>query len=201
MARGVVAPPMAPERASLGWPAVQSRDASSGDHPTAEMIRASLDERFRLHRRLKTVPIHIVADGGTVILLGVVPGALERSLAGRFALDTDGVSRVENQLSIIAPESQRDSLQPERADRELEVDAVRGLSLSRRLGDETLQVVVRRGIAHLSGVLENDSDRIYAAEIVAGIPGIHGVKNGLVVQPLADREIPGGDVDHIEKRA
>lgn len=152
---------------------------------TTAAIRAAVEERFRLNRHLEAAPIHVVVEGDTVVLLGVVPGEFERSTAGRYASDTRGVARTDNQLSIIEVGTPVDLQRTERSDADLERDAVRSLRLSRRLGDEPIRVAIRRGVARLGGLVESDGDRIFAGEIVAGVPGIRGVRNGLVVQPLS----------------
>lgn len=186
----IVAPPDS-ARAALRLPASEPLVAAPDEAITSEGIQGAIEERFHLHRALARVPVHLVVDGSTVILLGVVPGDFERSLAGRLAFDTEGVSRIDNQLSVIEPEAPPAEDRIQRADIALDRDATRAIALSRRLAAASVRVVVRRGIARLSGIVESDGDRIYCGEIVSGIPGMYGVKNGLVVQPPSPRPPAG----------
>ncbi len=187
---GMVDPPDT-ERAALRLPTSQPLDSASDEAITSEGIQSVIAERFRLHHALARAPIALVIDENTVVLLGVVPGAFERSFAGRLALDTRGVSRIDNQLSVIEPEAPVTERRVERADTELARDAARALALSRRFAEASVRVAVTRGIARLSGIVESDGDRIYCGELVSGIPGMHGVKNGLIVQPLSPQPPAG----------
>jgi osmotically-inducible protein OsmY len=147
-----------------------------------EAIVALIESRFHLHRRLAELPIHVVAVGGDVLLLGVVPTDVEKILAGRFALDTAGVERVDNQLSILPLERSSEAAPTVRSDAALVDDAQMALKLSRALAESAITVTVRRGVARLAGVVSSEGDRVYVDEIVGGVPGIRWVRNGLLVQ-------------------
>ena len=176
--------PASEQRAALAFPYPTVGVAvPRGTEPRSdEAIVALIESRFHLHRRLAELPIHVVAVGGDVLLLGVVPTDVEKVLAGRFALDTAGVERVDNQLSILPLERSSEAAPTVRSDAALVDDAQMALKLSRALADSAITVTVRRGVARLAGVVSSEGDRVYVDEIVGGVPGIRWVRNGLLVQ-------------------
>jgi len=149
------------------------RDAELGER---------IESRFRLHRRLVGLPIHVIVVDRTALLLGVVPTDVEKILAGRLTSDTLDVNSVDNQLSIIPTESISPPPRELRIDAALREDAERALKLSQTLMDAAIDVSVYRQTARLVGVVGDEGERVFAEELVGGVPGIQWVKNGLIVQ-------------------
>lgn len=142
---------------------------------------------------------------GRVTLHGEVQSEAEREEAVEVARDIDGVTEVNNQLQVVpkreyeqveASDAQLKDRGVEQLDREPTVDDsdIEGESVhdgtvvlagdAKTLSDHEntdIDVAVSGGVARLAGTVDSQADRLTAAVVARGVPGVRAVRNDLDV--------------------
>ena len=126
--------------------------------------------------------IVVEAEGDAVTLRGVVASEAARDAASATAGRVPGVTRVENQLSVI-PHEVPSVLT---SDRTLQGLVAKDLSVFRQpgLGGRTVKVRVTEGVATLTGSVGDIGDWVLASERARQMVGIKAVDNQLWVKNL-----------------
>ena len=76
--------------------APRSAQASAADSDITAKVKAQIDAQSEL----KGMEIDVTTDAGVVTLKGIVPTALLRAKVGELTKNTDGVSKVNNKLTL-----------------------------------------------------------------------------------------------------
>jgi hyperosmotically inducible protein len=74
----------------------RSAQAAAADADITAKVKAQIDAQSDL----KGMEIDVTTDGGVVTLKGVVPSALMRAKVGELTKNTEGVSKVNNKLTL-----------------------------------------------------------------------------------------------------
>jgi osmotically-inducible protein OsmY len=74
----------------------RSAQASAADADITAKVKAQIDAQSDL----KGMEIDVTTDAGVVTLKGVVPSALMRAKVGELTKNTEGVSKVNNKLTL-----------------------------------------------------------------------------------------------------
>ena len=142
------------------------------DTPLTGAVMTSLDLDPRIPDSLE---IAVDAADGTVTLRGTVESFRQRRAAGDDALDVEGVYEVDNQLKVSLTGADR-----------REDDEIRGIALQRLMWDvevptDAVNAKVGDGWVTLTGVVDYQFESNAAYEDVAGLYGVVGVTNEIVV--------------------
>jgi hyperosmotically inducible periplasmic protein len=117
-------------------------------------------------------------DEGTVILLGQVVRPSLKSDAENVVKRIEGVNRVENQIEVLPPSSQDESL------RIALFHAIYGFPALEKyeLGVlKPIRIVVKNGRVTLEGVVDSEADKNMVNVRANSVPGIFSVTNNLQV--------------------
>lgn len=139
---------------------------------TTTVATPSIDDDMLRHRvqaalvaapATRTTPIAVAADDGKVTLRGRVGSFQERVGAERTTAAIEGVTAIDNELSVLVAR--------ERPDPEIESDIQSALDWDARIRADRIQIDVSDGIATLSGSVRSLAERHRAAELawVAGV--------------------------------
>ncbi len=128
--------------------------------------------------------IDVSAVQGVVTLKGQAKDANAKQLAGSLASNTDGVTEVNNLISISARDTQAikeqnqaqaNSVREELSDAWITSKVKSSLIYSRNLDGLNIKVETKSGVVSLDGVVANYAEKELAIEIARNIRGVKGV--------------------------
>ena len=173
------------------WYFVQTRNGSvkaawssiketSEDAATTTKVKTAL----MLSKHVSAFDIDVDTKQGVVSLKGHVPSEETKTIAGAIAQDTSGVKELQNQLVVdpaTRPNPEAGQLSERVADLEIKTMIEDAFRKSAELKDKTIEVTTRARKATLNGVVDTESQRTLAQQIVWGVPGLAGLTNNLSV--------------------
>ncbi|MDH0749332.1 BON domain-containing protein [Pseudomonas sp. GD03842] len=128
--------------------------------------------------------IEVAAAQGVVTLKGQARDADAKLLAGSLASNTEGVTDVNNLISVSARdtqaikeqnEAQADSVREEFSDAWITSKVKASLVYSRTLDGLNIKVETKAGVVRLDGVVPNYAEKELAVDIARNIRGVKGV--------------------------
>lgn len=142
-------------------------------------ITATVKSKLLWSEHTDGLDINVDTNDGIVTLRGKVPSAEGRDLAGRYAANTSGVRKVNNELAVAgdARRSGSSSEQPV-TDTWVTAKVKSSLTLSRPLMDDDIDVKTTNGVVTLSGQVETGQEKSLAIEIADNIRGAKKVEAG-----------------------
>lgn len=138
-----------------------------------------------LNRHLNPFPIDVDVENGSAKLTGTVETAVERDLAEQIALGIDGVTKVDNQLTLDPAFAPKASTQPSLAQRF--DDATLAATVKSKLlwnsNTEGLDIKVNaaNGTVSLTGTAQSAEAKELAGRLAANTDGVREVNNQLSV--------------------
>lgn len=146
-----------------------------------EEIKKNVVEELYGDDRVDAANVRVEVNDGEVILQGEVPTYLAFTSAHSSALQVEGVTMVDNRLTVNYP---TDLHVP--SDEEIE-DSVRNeLALNPDIDILDLEIEVSGGIVTLRGTVDAFWKKNYAEELVAPEPGVLAINNHLAIVPTRD---------------
>ena len=145
-------------------------------------LRVAVQSAFVLNRRLAPLGLSVEVDAGAVTLRGDAPDAATRDEAARVAAQVPEVRGVRNLVRIAAPRPTQPAgrtLGETLDDEKLALQVRLAFSLDRRLQGRAIDVAVTRGVAHLSGEVEDAELRDLARLVAQDVPGVASVTDSL----------------------
>ena len=179
---------------------------ASADQASPTWITTKIQAQYFVNPEVKPWNIDVTTGSdGTVTLRGEVDEAADREEAARIARDTEGVTRVENQLRVRGDAPAADTANPEgataanRATRaEEDPDGWITAKVQAKYfmdGDvkgRNINVDTRDGIVTLSGEVESEGQRRQAVAIARNTDGVKSVTDQLQLQ-MAEAETADND--------
>jgi hyperosmotically inducible periplasmic protein len=151
---------------------------------------------------LEAYKIDIDIEGSKVTLGGKVESLIERRLAERIALHTEGITSIENNITV-DPALVVTVIDTEPSFADFVADATRAAMIDSKLlwNDYTdglgIRVDVLNGVATLTGKADTEAARELAGRLALGTPGVVAVKNQLTIDEsrggVAVAKAPDGD--------
>jgi hyperosmotically inducible protein len=190
-----IAGPVAPVRADNGATpgavattgTVSSTTTGTGD----PQITASIQSKYFIDERIKGRPIKVTTNGGVVTLSGEVADETERSKALLLARTTDGVTRVEDSLTVTAaPPAESSSPaaaspSPSAAapdgDETLTARVKSELSSDTQVKGAPIDVSAKNGVVLLQGTVASNAAKQRALTVARGTDGVTQVVDRLRV--------------------
>lgn len=160
-------------------------DATAAASSTSQDMWTTSAVKVRLLANSHTpgFDINVDTDGGVVTLFGVVDSQVMKDEAATEAHKVDGVRSVVNELQIVAPGKQAAVAENDGA-----IDDAVGkrLAANERLKGSSISIEVKNGIVHLTGTVDNQSDRIIALTVTRSTSGVRGLVDDLkIARPTA----------------
>jgi len=143
-------------------------------HSDADVHREAVDALTR-DLRVDATRITVRVVNGVVTLQGTVDSYPSRAAAEAATREVSGVVEVINQLAIVPSLSRTDS--------EIGHEVRTDLGENVELQSQQIQVVVRAGVVHLTGVVSSLELKWLAEEISWWTAGVRDVVSELAVEP------------------
>jgi osmotically-inducible protein OsmY len=192
-----VAPP-APLRAQNGGTpgAVATTGSAAASAPVVTdsndaRITANIQSKYFLDDRIKGRRINVTSNGGVVTLTGEVADDTERAQALLLARTTDGVTRVEDSLTVTAsqptayaepsaaPNGDVSAVAPAKADESLTARVQSQLSSDSRIKGAPIEVSAKNGVVLLQGTVGTAAAKQRALTLARGTDGVTQVVDRL----------------------
>lgn len=145
-------------------------------------LAATVKSKLLWNSNTEGLDIKVAADNGTVSLTGNAQTAAAKELAGRLADNTDGVRKVNNQLSVSAADSAAAKAQNAAneagaaiSDAWITSKVKSSFLYSRNLDGLNITVDTQKGMVNLSGSVLSSTEKQLAIETARNIRGVRGV--------------------------
>ncbi|MFJ3486730.1 BON domain-containing protein [Pseudomonas sp. NPDC090202] len=147
-------------------------------------LTATIKSKLLWNSVTEGLNIEVSAVQGVVTLKGQAKDADAKQLAGTLASNTDGVTEVNNLISVSARDTQAikeqnqasaDSVREELSDAWVTSKVKSSLIYSRTLDGLNIKVQTKTGVVSLEGVVANYAEKELAVEIARNIRGVKGV--------------------------
>ena len=146
-------------------------------------IKAVLGQSKRLHG----YSIGVECKDGAVNISGEVPTQIDKDLAEKLVLQTQGVSTITNNLSILPAaartnqETAPSSLPVKVEDFELEANLRERISSTPGLANAVITIKVKSKIVTLDGTVANEQIRSQIEQIISNFPQVSRVNNQIKI--------------------
>jgi osmotically-inducible protein OsmY len=147
-------------------------------------LTATIKSKLLWNSVTEGLNIEVATAQGVVTLKGQAKDADAKQLAGSLASNTDGVTEVNNLISVSARdtqaikeqnEAQANSVREEFSDAWITSKVKSSLIYSRNLDGLNIKVDTKSGVVSLDGVVANYAEKELAVEIARNIRGVKGV--------------------------
>jgi osmotically-inducible protein OsmY len=147
-------------------------------------LTATIKSKLLWNSVTEGLNIEVAAAQGVVTLKGQAKDADAKQLAGSLSSNTDGVTEVNNLISVSARdtqaikeqnEAQANSVREEFSDAWITSKVKSSLIYSRNLDGLNIKVDTKSGVVSLDGVVANYAEKELAVEIARNIRGVKGV--------------------------
>jgi osmotically-inducible protein OsmY len=147
-------------------------------------LTATIKSKLLWNSVTEGLNIEVGANQGVVTLKGQAKDADAKQLAGSLASNTDGVTEVNNLISVSARDTQAikeqneataNSVKEELSDAWITSKVKSSLIYSRTLDGLNIKVQTKDGVVILDGVVANYAEKELAVEIARNIRGVKGV--------------------------
>lgn len=135
--------------------------------------QVTLQERLRHEPLLAAANLNVAVEHGVVVLGGWVEGDLERTTALKIAQAAVGTEHVRNELQMLSPNATGEDRLARRV--EFELFSTGAFELAR------VQVHSEAGKLRLEGSVRSEAERLLAARLAEGVPGVREVVNRLTL--------------------
>jgi hyperosmotically inducible protein len=129
--------------------------------------------------RVKGRQVNVETKKGLVILRGKVDTAEAKTAAGEIALGIEGVTRVRNELQVVAA-TKRKVVQEN--DDAITKQVKRHLEQDTRLKNADIDVKTHAGVVSLTGEVTSLDTSANASMIAWRVPGVRSVKNDITIK-------------------
>jgi osmotically-inducible protein OsmY len=148
-------------------------------------LTGAVKTAFELNRNLKSLPISVSTEQGTVTLRGDVPQPDSRELAEQVAAAVPEVRQVVNHLRVTGgstggasespPSTAARTLTESVDDKAVEAQVRLALSLNKQIKGTDIKVEVFKNAVTLSGQVPKASQKALAVQIAQDTPGVSSV--------------------------
>lgn len=170
-------------------PMAQTGDRRFGEVVDDASITAAVKSKLLWSRHADGLTTDVDTNRGKVRLTGKADTAAERDLAGRLAMNTHGVTGVDNQLIVNGKPDPADRARmaakdgkSEVADSWITAKVKSTLMYSSNVDGSDITVNTSKGIVTLTGKVDSGAERALAIELAGNVRGVKSVKSkGLTV--------------------
>ena len=160
-------------------------ERSYGDVIDDASINAAVKSKLLWSKHTDGMSTNVDTKGGKVTLRGNANSGESRELAGRLALNTDGVKAVDNQLVVknekpgIADKtkSSMDTAEQSISDSWITTKVKSTFMYSNNVNGSDIEVNTKNGIVTLSGKVDSGAEQALAVELAENIRGVKSVNS------------------------
>jgi len=153
------------ERNSDGW--------------TATKVKAAL----LFHRHVSAEKTNVTVVDGVVTLKGEAETSAQKELVGEYAKDVEGVTRVNNEMTVASSASAPNTLAEDVDDASITAQVKLVLLYHKSTRSIKTHVETNKGVVRLSGETMNASEKDLVTKLVKDVDGVKSVKNEMIVAP------------------
>lgn len=156
-------------------------------------LKAAIRSNLLWNRELKGLNIGVECDGGDVTIFGVVGNEFAKQSIEKIVMDTRGVNKVTNNITVHSaqPVDPVSTVTRAVSDDVVAARVKSNLLLNRYVTTRNLNVKVVDGLCILTGTVDTETQREAAGKLVESISGVTQVQNDLKVYvPPAPVELP-----------
>lgn len=153
-----------------------------GDKVEDATITASIKSKLMWNTHTDALDIHVDTDNGRVKLTGTAATNDEKSLAGRIANDTEGVSGIDNQIAIVTTPNahERAHAASERGEQKVSDSWITtkvksSLMFTRSIHAFDITVTTTDGVVKLDGLVDSAGERARALQVASDVRGVKRV--------------------------
>lgn len=157
---------------------VTTGSAAAAGTMTDAWITSAAKVRLIANTTTPGFDINVDTSDGVVTLFGTVPSADARRAAESEVKAVSGVTRVDNQLTVVAPANQE---RVAAKDADIKDRVVDRLEADENVGDD-VAVEVSNGTVRLTGTVDSQGERLQALTIARSTTGVRSVVDGLTVE-------------------
>lgn len=152
-------------------------------------IDGKAESTLLFNGNLNSFDINTDVKNGTVILTGKVDNSVDKALAEELVASLEGVTEVDNNLSIVAAENpkQDDEMLQKLKDSKVETVVKTRLLFESEVSGLDIEVEVNDGQVTLTGSVDSDSERDLAVAIAKNTDDVSSVINKLEINELVAR--------------
>lgn len=168
----------------------QSASAAPGEPYSDEWIEGRVSGAFAYNSGLDSSDISVDSNGGAVVLKGSVPTMVERDFAETVAKATDGVTAVNNQLTVDEnlKLKTRSSFSQKVQDAAITAAVKTKLLTHRDTHGMAVNVDTQGNVVSLSGVVKSDKERKLSEQLAYATSGVRQVKNNLTIGATSEAD-------------
>ena len=146
-------------------------------------LAATVRSNLLYNKELKGLKIGVSAEGGNVTLFGVVNTFFEKDRIEQIVLETRGVNKVTNNLTVhsdksggpVAVAGQKVS------DEWIAKRVATAIALNRHVNMRSLNVKVSKGLCILTGSVDAEEQRALAESLALSVSGVEKVQNDITL--------------------
>ncbi|WP_394561066.1 BON domain-containing protein [Aquipseudomonas alcaligenes] len=166
-------------------PAKPGAERSFGDTIDDAGITAKIKSKLMWGKSTDGMSTNVDTKSGRVILRGTAQSAAERDLAGRIAMNTQGVIALDNQIKVnalqptIAESSKNmtDEAGADISDSWITTKVKSTLLYSSSVSGSAIDVTTKKGIVSLRGRVSNGAEHDQAIELAQNVRGVKSVQS------------------------
>lgn len=146
-------------------------------------LAATVRSNLLYNKELKGLKIGVGANGGVVTLFGVVNTYFEKDRIEQIVMETRGVDKVVNNLTVHAAQDGNvaEVVQQKVADEWVERRVATAITLNRYITMRNLNVKVDEGLCILTGSVDSPKQRELAESLALSISGVEKVQNDITI--------------------
>jgi osmotically-inducible protein OsmY len=138
------------------------------------------------HRDVSGTATEVNTLNGVVTLTGEASSLAQKELTSEYAMDVEGVTSVNNKLTIAAPTPIRQQTVAEKLDDASITAQVKGALLSHRSTSAvTTSVATKNGVVTVGGIAKNNAEKSLVTKLAKDIHGVGQVINDMTVAAAA----------------
>jgi osmotically-inducible protein OsmY len=141
------------------------------------------------HKNVSGTGTEVLADKGTITLRGEAANVAQKDLTTEYAMDIEGVEKVNNEMTLSKAEAKTDDKTTKVDD---VVDAIDDASITamvkttlfahRSTSALKTKVQTKDGVVTLEGKAKNDAEKALAGKITSDVHGVKNVNNNMTVE-------------------
>lgn len=166
-------------------PAKPGTERSFGDAIDDAGITATIKSKLMWGKSTDGMSTHVDTQYARVTLRGTAQSAAERDLAGRIAMNTNGVVAVDNQIKVnalkptIAENSKNMTTEAgaDMSDSWITTKVKSTLLYSSNVSGTAIDVTTAKGVVNLSGKVNNGAEHDLAVELAQNVRGVKSVQS------------------------
>ena len=153
-------------------------DAENADTWIGRKVKLAL----MFHRNVNASQTTVAVADGVVTLTGETDNEAQKALTAEYAADIEGVTAVNNEMTVAATPSPAVRTTGEKLDdTSITAQVKTALMTHRSTSAVKTKVVTRNGEVMLTGIAKNDAEKSLISKLVADIQGVESVHNEMTV--------------------